>query len=147
MHLVALLHQNLIYSLIIPLGLGKTCQVIAFLAHLQQQGVGGPHLIIVPSSTLENWLREFSVFCPALKVVPYYASQHERPSIRSHIEEERTSTNVVITTYAIAKMKDDNKFLRRLKPVCCVYDEGHVLRNSKAAGCKSTILPCLPFSW
>ena len=43
------------------MGLGKTCQVIAFLAYLQTQRVDGVHLIIVPGSTLENWLREFEV--------------------------------------------------------------------------------------
>ena len=54
------------------MGLGKTCQVIAFLAHLLEKGVKGPHLVIVPGSTLENWLREFSIFCPTLSVMPYY---------------------------------------------------------------------------
>lgn len=54
------------------MGLGKTCQVIAFLAHLLEKGVKGPHLVVVPGSTLENWLREFSIFCPTLSVMPYY---------------------------------------------------------------------------
>jgi len=34
------------------LGLGKTCQVIAFLARLLERGIKGPHLVVVPSSTL-----------------------------------------------------------------------------------------------
>ena len=54
------------------MGLGKTCQVVAFLAHLFEKGEKGPHLIVVPASTLENWLREFSLFCPSLEVMPYY---------------------------------------------------------------------------
>ena len=54
------------------MGLGKTCQVIAFLAHLLEKGVQGPHLVVVPGSTLENWLRECHRFCPALAVEPYY---------------------------------------------------------------------------
>ena len=33
-------------------GLGKTAQVIAFLAHLLAAGSRGPHLIVVPSSTV-----------------------------------------------------------------------------------------------
>lgn len=116
------------------MGLGKTCQVIAFFAHLFEKGIKGPHLIIVPGSTLENWLREFSVFCPKLAVMPYYANQNERPNIRTQIEAASDSLNVLITTYGIAKIKEDNKFLRRLKPVVCVYDEGHYLRNSQSAG-------------
>lgn len=54
------------------MGLGKTCQIIAFFAHLLEFGKTGPHLIVVPASTLENWLRELAKFCPALKVEPYY---------------------------------------------------------------------------
>jgi SWI/SNF-related matrix-associated actin-dependent regulator 1 of chromatin subfamily A len=36
------------------MGLGKTVQVIAFLAHLKETGMqgDGPHLVVVPSSTL-----------------------------------------------------------------------------------------------
>lgn len=56
------------------MGLGKTCQVIAFLALLSERGIKGPHLIVVPGSTLENWLREFSIFCPSLVVMPYYGT-------------------------------------------------------------------------
>ena len=125
------------------MGLGKTCQVIAFLAHLFETGVKGPHLIIVPGSTLENWLREFKTFCPKLTVVPYYAGQKERPAIQVEIEDNISSINVIITTYGIAKIKQDNSFLRKLKPTCTIYDEGHVLRNSKSAGYYQYIrIPC-----
>ena len=57
------------------MGLGKTCQVVAFLAHLHETGIRGPHIIVVPGSTLENWLREFQTFCPALDVRPYYGEK------------------------------------------------------------------------
>lgn len=67
-----LFKQKLSCILADDMGLGKTCQVIAFLAHLFEKGIKGPHLIVVPGSTLENWLREFSVFCPRLVVMPYY---------------------------------------------------------------------------
>ncbi|KAL1991629.1 hypothetical protein VTN49DRAFT_4937 [Thermomyces lanuginosus] len=114
------------------MGLGKTCQVIAFLAHLYEIGVKGPHLVIVPSSTLENWLREFQKFCPTLEVMPYYAKQHERAQLRETIESNREQFNVVITTYTVAKSRDDARFLRSLNFCVCVYDEGHVLKNHES---------------
>ncbi len=46
------------------MGLGKTIQAISFLAHLKELGDEGPHLIIVPSSTmgtLENLV--FNLYC------------------------------------------------------------------------------------
>jgi SWI/SNF-related matrix-associated actin-dependent regulator 1 of chromatin subfamily A len=54
------------------MGLGKTCQVIAFLSHLVETGINGPHLVICPGSTLENWLREIRKFAPNLIVEPYH---------------------------------------------------------------------------
>lgn len=129
-----LFERNLSCILADDMGLGKTCQVIAFIAHLLEKGKKGPHLVIVPSSTLENWLREFSIFCPKLNVMPYYAGQSERPYIQEQIMSSLETLNVVVTTYPMTKARDDNKFLRKLKPVICVYDEGHVLKNSKSAG-------------
>ncbi|KAL6240192.1 hypothetical protein BDW75DRAFT_4723 [Aspergillus navahoensis] len=112
------------------MGLGKTCQVIAFLAHLYEKGIKGPHLVVVPSSTIENWLREFQKFCPTLSVMPYYADQNVRAQIREQIEENRDDINVVITTYTIAKGKVDAHFLRNMDFCACIYDEGHMLKSS-----------------
>ncbi|KAI9698369.1 MAG: hypothetical protein M1836_003949 [Candelina mexicana] len=130
--LALLFQRNLSCILADEMGLGKTCQVIAFLAYLQETSVKGPHLVVVPGSTLENWLREFSVFCPGLIVEPYYGSDAARAPIRTEIMSNREAINVVITTYDVAVQSKDKRFLRKdLKPVVCVYDEAHVLRNSE----------------
>jgi SWI/SNF-related matrix-associated actin-dependent regulator 1 of chromatin subfamily A len=64
-------------------GLGKTIQVIAFLAWAKEQpDMKGPHLIIVPSSTIENWMNEMGKWCPTLKVLTYYGSMDERSQLR-----------------------------------------------------------------
>lgn len=70
--LYLLFRKNLSCILADDMGLGKTCQVIAFFAHLRETGIKGPHLVVVPGSTLENWLQEFSTYCPDLTVMPYY---------------------------------------------------------------------------
>ncbi|GLA62587.1 hypothetical protein AtubIFM56815_007113 [Aspergillus tubingensis] len=128
---LSLLFENQLSCILADdMGLGKTCQVIAFLAHLFEKGIKGPHLVVVPSSTIENWLREFSKFCPTLSVMPYYAGQAERAVIRETIEDNRDSINVIITTYTIAKGKVDAHFLRNMDFCVCVYDEGHMLKSS-----------------
>ncbi|KAF3481580.1 Fun30p [Arthroderma uncinatum] len=124
--------QGLSCILADDMGLGKTCQVIAFLSHLFEVGIYGPHLVVVPASTLENWLREFSLFCPKLKTMPYYAGQAARAEIRQEIEDNKDNINVVITTYTIAKAKIDAAFLRSVNFNVCVYDEGHMLKSSKS---------------
>ncbi|PPQ63979.1 hypothetical protein CVT24_009408, partial [Panaeolus cyanescens] len=119
------------------MGLGKTVQVISFLAALKEQGVRGPHLVVVPSSTLENWCREFARFAPSIAVQTYYADKNERPALRQTLLDTQLSQNrkgegweVLITTYNLAQGDDkDRKFFRRIDWDCCIYDEGHVLKN------------------
>jgi SWI/SNF-related matrix-associated actin-dependent regulator 1 of chromatin subfamily A len=114
------------------MGLGKTCQVISFISHLKEIGAQGPHLIIVPGSTLENWAREFRHFSEQVNFVLYYGLQADRNAMQDdiHAQIAKGEIDVVITTYDLAFKKDDNKFLRRCQPQMCIYDEGHVLRNS-----------------
>ncbi|KAL8737869.1 MAG: hypothetical protein Q9181_001272 [Wetmoreana brouardii] len=60
------------------------------------------------------------------------AGQAERVAIQHQIDENLDNINVIITTYGVAKAKDDCRFLRRLPLQVCVYDEGHVLKNRKS---------------
>ncbi|KIJ49366.1 hypothetical protein M422DRAFT_246455 [Sphaerobolus stellatus SS14] len=123
-----LYRRNLSCILADEMGLGKTVQVIAFLALLKERRQEGPHLIIVPSSTLENWLREFERFAPVIEVVAYYGSQKERVSLRG--EYLAQNWNVMITTYNLAQGDEkDRKFFRKFTWQCCIFDEGHVLKN------------------
>lgn len=116
------------------MGLGKTCQVICFLGVLLGKGLTGPHLIVVPASTLENWLREISRFCPSLKVEAYYGSQRERNEFRDHFEGEKRDFNIMVTTYQLATgAKDDRFFLKKQPFDVCIYDEGHNLKNSASS--------------
>lgn len=123
--------RNLSCILADDMGLGKTCQVIAFLAHLLEEGHTGPHLVVVPAATLENWLKEFKRFCPTLRVEPYYSTvPGERMMLRETLEDSKEEVNVIVTTYTIAKAKDDFPWLRTFGFDCTVFDEGHVLKNA-----------------
>jgi SWI/SNF-related matrix-associated actin-dependent regulator 1 of chromatin subfamily A len=135
-----LLWQNGVSGILADdMGLGKTCQVISFLSHLKQQNVPGPHLVVVPGSTLENWLREFEHFSPELKkhVEPYYGLQAARYEQQQMILDNLDDIYVIVTTYDLAFKPADNSFLRKCKPQACIYDEGHALRNSNTQRYKS----------
>lgn len=114
------------------MGLGKTCQVIAFISHLMELGNTGPHLVICPGTTLENWMREFNKFSPDIYCYAYHGPQAQRGEMADYVLENRDQINVVITTYEMAASKEDNKFMRKLRPDVCVYDEGHYLKNVKS---------------
>ncbi|KAF9033295.1 hypothetical protein BDZ89DRAFT_947818 [Hymenopellis radicata] len=117
------------------MGLGKTIQVISFFAYLKEKGRNGPHLIVVPSSTLENWVREFERFAPTINVKTYYGSKDDRAYLRHHLMESLPQKgsdegwNVLVTTYNLAQGDGDRKFFRKIGWDSCVFDEGHVLKN------------------
>lgn len=56
--LISLWQNGLNGILADQMGLGKTIQTIAFLAHLKGNGLDGPYLVIAPLSTLSNWVNE-----------------------------------------------------------------------------------------
>lgn len=56
--LISLWQNGLNGILADQMGLGKTIQTIAFLAHLKGKGLDGPCLVIAPLSTLSNWLNK-----------------------------------------------------------------------------------------
>ncbi|KAA0171153.1 hypothetical protein FNF28_00920 [Cafeteria roenbergensis] len=65
------------------MGLGKTVQIIAYVSWMRAAPVSdGPVLIVVPLSTLRNWVNEFRKFAPDIPVVEYHGTPEERASLR-----------------------------------------------------------------
>jgi SWI/SNF-related matrix-associated actin-dependent regulator of chromatin subfamily A member 5 len=61
------------------MGLGKTLQTLSFLCYLKEiRGVHGPHIIVAPKSTVQNWLNEFRKWVPSMKVFGFMGSKEER---------------------------------------------------------------------
>eukprot|EP01012_Entosiphon_sulcatum_P064778 TRINITY_DN9362_c0_g1_i1.p1 TRINITY_DN9362_c0_g1~~TRINITY_DN9362_c0_g1_i1.p1 ORF type:complete len:1562 (-),score=383.80 TRINITY_DN9362_c0_g1_i1:33-4718(-) len=132
------------------MGLGKTIQTISFISYMvKEKGLPGPYLMIVPLSTLEQWIAEFKRWSPYLYVVPYIGDAKSREIIREHEfywqpsnsvvaqpagtvrrrRQQRLKAHVVLTTYELV-VKDASE-LRRL-PWCFLgVDEAHHLKNSE----------------
>eukprot|EP00095_Tigriopus_kingsejongensis_P007896 maker-scaffold1406_size42870-snap-gene-0.11 protein:Tk07896 transcript:maker-scaffold1406_size42870-snap-gene-0.11-mRNA-1 annotation:"low quality protein: swi snf-related matrix-associated actin-dependent regulator of chromatin subfamily a containing dead h box 1-like" len=128
--LILMHKQSLNGILADEMGLGKTIQAIAFLAHLKQKGDEGPHLIIVPSSTMENWQKEIDTWCPSLKVLNYYGSQDERRHMRVQIVNDSVEFDVILTTYnMVISSPDDRVLFRKLEFHYVIFDEAHMLKN------------------
>ncbi|XP_058445908.1 SWI/SNF-related matrix-associated actin-dependent regulator of chromatin subfamily A containing DEAD/H box 1 homolog [Malaya genurostris] len=114
------------------MGLGKTIQVIAFLAHLKENDLNHqPQLIVVPSSTLDNWDNELRKWCPELIVMKYYGSQEERRMIRIDWAKNGISdVDVVLTTYHMMGASGEEKKMWRVTPFqYVIFDEAHMLKN------------------
>ncbi|KAJ8959068.1 hypothetical protein NQ318_022324 [Aromia moschata] len=114
------------------MGLGKTVQIISFLAHLKEIGAAtNTHLVIVPSSTLDNWKNEFSRWCPELRVFMYYGTTEERRQFRFDLAKGMLADfDVILTTYTIVGNSSEERKMFRVTPMhYVIFDEAHMLKN------------------
>ncbi|XP_029164330.1 SWI/SNF-related matrix-associated actin-dependent regulator of chromatin subfamily A containing DEAD/H box 1 homolog [Nylanderia fulva] len=133
---LAVMHaQNVNGILADEMGLGKTVQVIAFLTYLKEAGLvnemNGPHLIVVPSSTMENWWNELEKWSPNLKVVQYYGSQDERKYMRMGWRNgDLDDVDILLTTYnLICSTPEERRLFRVMGINYVIFDEAHMLKN------------------
>jgi ATP-dependent DNA helicase len=122
-------------------GLGKTIQVIALIAHLLTQGVNGPFLVVAPLATLPNWVREFEKWLPVRPVVRYHGTGPEREAMmRDKLNpKQRKSPDFpfIVTSYEVA-IRDQSK----LEKLCnFTYLIG---KSIKAAPSVVDLSVCLP---
>ncbi|XP_011493855.1 PREDICTED: lymphoid-specific helicase-like [Ceratosolen solmsi marchali] len=117
------------------MGLGKTVQIIALFAHLIEKQISGPFLIIVPLSTLGNWVSEFQRFAPKIPVVVYYGRNETKNSIkdkisrRVHISSSCSTHPVILTTYQMVMNND--YFLKLFHFKYMVIDEAQRIKNTR----------------
>jgi chromodomain-helicase-DNA-binding protein 1 len=61
------------------MGLGKTVQAAAMVGYLcEQLKVRGPFLVVVPLSTVPNWIKEFRKWLPQMNAVVYVGDNKSR---------------------------------------------------------------------
>lgn len=96
--LVSLYNNSLNGILADEMGLGKTIQTIGLITYLMEKKKNmGPYLIIVPLSTLSNWILEFEKWAPSCTVVSYKGSPQARRSTQAQMRASKF--NALVTTY------------------------------------------------
>ncbi|UKK00856.2 DEAD-box family helicase [Theileria orientalis] len=125
--LVSLYERGINGILADEMGLGKTLQTISLLAYLAcYKENWGPHIIIVPTSILLNWVMEFNRFCPGFKVLAYYGTPAERSRKRSGWNRPH-SFNVLVSSYTI--VVQDAYVLKRRAWEYMILDEAQNIKN------------------
>ncbi|KAI5474957.1 chromatin remodelling complex ATPase chain ISW1 [Pseudohyphozyma bogoriensis] len=122
------LHYNGINGILADeMGLGKTLQTISFLGYLKyHREIAGPHLVIVPKSTLDNWAREFEKWVPGFKVAMLRGGKEERAEIVANQILPQTF-DVLITSYELCLREKSS--LKKLAWQYIVIDEAHRIKN------------------
>ncbi|KAH7920364.1 hypothetical protein BV22DRAFT_1039935 [Leucogyrophana mollusca] len=125
--MVSLHHNGLNGILADEMGLGKTLQTISFLSYLKHyRDISGPHLIVVPKSTLQNWLREFERWTPDVNVIVLTGTKEERAEIiASRLIPQ--DFDVCVTSYEICLI--EKSALKKFSFEYIVIDEAHRIKN------------------
>jgi hypothetical protein len=118
------------------MGLGKTVQVASFLGYLCSEHKTYPHLVVVPNSTITNWVREFEKWVPHVRVVPYYGVRSSRQIINKyelyHLgkqnKAEGLKAHVVLTTYDTVSGSEFRLFNQIPRWETVIVDEGQRLK-------------------
>ncbi|XP_058631128.1 probable global transcription activator SNF2L1 isoform X3 [Onychostoma macrolepis] len=112
------------------MGLGKTLQTIALLGYLKHyRNIPGPHMVLVPKSTLHNWMNEFKRWVPTLKAVCLIGDKDERAAFIRDVMMPG-EWDVCVTSYEMV-IREKSVF-KKFNWRYLVIDEAHRIKNEKS---------------
>ena len=103
------------------MGLGKTAQTIALISWIIEKKIFQHVLIVVPSTLIPNWNREFEFFSPSIVPFLHYGTD------RIGSITELSKHSVVITSYSLAI--NDRYLLNKINWGLTVVDEASLIKN------------------
>ncbi|KAI5701838.1 hypothetical protein M8J75_013913 [Diaphorina citri] len=112
------------------MGLGKTLQTISLLGYMKHyRNIAGPHIVIVPKSTLLNWMNEFKKWCPTLRAICLIGDQDARNAMIRDVMMPG-EWDVCITSYEMC-IRERGVF-KKFNWRYLVIDEAHRIKNEKS---------------
>ncbi|CAE6457352.1 unnamed protein product [Rhizoctonia solani] len=117
------------------MGLGKTVQLACLIGRLVTENVY-PHLIVVPNSTIVNWIREFERWAPHVRVVRFNGEAKARQVIKKYElwnADGRQMYHALVTTYeTLAGAEFHTVFKKPGRWETVVVDEGQRLKSDSS---------------
>lgn len=85
------------------------------------------HIVVTPKSTLKQWEKEFSQWCPSVSTICLIGDQGTRAKVFQNMAGNKW--DVCITTFEMCISEQNN--LQNIKWEYMIVDEGHRLKNEK----------------
>lgn len=104
------------------MGLGKTVQAIAFLCHVLEQEPESRHLVVMPTTLLFNWEKEWAKFAPHVAYHTHYGIERDKSG------DAVAGASVTLTSYGT--LRQDIDVLKAIPWNYVILDEAQAIRNS-----------------
>lgn len=118
------------------MGLGKTVQVLAAVQRLVEQrgrdGVGGPVLVVAPTSVVGAWVEQAARFCPSLRVLPVTRTAGKRGEALADVAAQ---ADVLVTSYTMVRLEEED--FAAVEWSWAVLDEAQFVKNRTSATYKA----------
>ena len=103
---------------------------------MEYQNINGPHLVVVPKSTLSNWMNELARWAPTLTPVKFHGDKATREELANTVlcpgqHDSERKWHVCITTYEVCNIEKNT--LGKFAWSYLIIDEAHRLKNESSA--------------
>lgn len=114
------------------MGLGKTVQVIALLQRAHERGdLGGPVLVVAPTSVVGAWAEQLERFAPGLRVATLTETESKRRREGgAALDELVREVDVVLTSYTLVRLGEDT--YTDIAWRALILDEAQFVKNYRA---------------
>lgn len=92
------------------------------------RSISGPHLVLVPKSTLQNWVNEFHRWVPDFNVLLFHGGKEARAGLLPVLMEQKWE--VCVCSYEICMLEKSQ--LRKIAWQYIVIDEAHRIKNENS---------------
>ncbi|KAG8699310.1 hypothetical protein FRC08_005380 [Ceratobasidium sp. 394] len=117
------------------MGLGKTIQLVCLIGKLVSNNIF-PHLIVVPNSTIVNWIREFERWSPHVRAVQFNGDAKARQVIKDYElwnADKKQMYHAIVTTYeTLHGAEFTTVFKKPGRWEVLVVDEGQRLKSDSS---------------
>lgn len=120
------------------MGLGKTIQVISFLSGMYDAELANHTLLVMPTSLIKNWVREFAKWTPGMRVKEFHGTN--KAERNRNLERIQRKGGVIITTYQMLINNFEQLASydqREFKWDYVILDEAHKIKTSSTKTAKS----------
>lgn len=108
------------------MGLGKSIQTIMFIKQVLKEKKDAKIMIVVPTSLIYNWKKEFDKFGPELKYVVVAENKEKRMKVLSEFDKY----NIFITSYGL--IRNDKDEYENVDFEVAIIDEAQNIKNYQA---------------